>query len=570
MNNRPARHCFWRMFAAIAALPMASPAAEKAEMTVQLPPFIVERPAGGTPWRHLETPRLEVLSTCNELTTSQLVLAFHRAHELLDLVLPPKFQLAFDGPQALILYDRKLWPEHEQAAVAALLLRDETTTRSAESASPALLRGDPLTGMQLVDRSKPAGNRTAFLSNLMLSDADSITTFALAGDGALDIQRPYVTAAYVHMLLRGRTPALPAWFTSGFEQLYQRMEFRGRTVTVVLTRRGDAENLTPLARLLRDDPPVETASDRWDADVRQFICWGLDPDGGRTEAFWRFVERASANASTESIFRECFGLGFDDAAAQIEEYGRKTIRLRWTLPAERDRLPQTSVLVDASSGQVARIKGEWERLEARYVQRTRPELASQYLALARQTLQKAYDRGDRDPHLLASLGLLELELGEKTTARVLLEEAQQVGAVRPRASYELALLRYKALLGRSRRSDGKFPGAQIEPLLAPLLLTARQSPPMAAVFELMAEAAGMAIEPPSPEVLSALKAGVLLFPTHRDLAAKVAALHRLAGQNDEADTLLAVGAHRQPNPATTPLHGAFELLDRFPKIELLP
>jgi len=566
------RHWFWLTAAAMAVTAAAKPAGERVEMTVQLPPFIVERPAGGTTWRYVEIPRFEVLSTCNELTTGQIVAAFHRAHELLGLVLPPKFQVAFATPQALILFDQKLWPENERAAMAVLLPEGTATSPTAEVGPlPSAARRDPLASTKFTGRSDSAGTRgRTFFSNLMLSDVDSNTIFALAGEGTLDSERPSLTVPYVSMLLERRTPALPAWFCAGFVQLYQRMEFRSRTATVSLPRRGDTERLLPLAQLLRDFPPSEADSDHWRADVRLFVCWGLDPDGGRAAAFGRFLDQASAAAPTETTFRECFGIGFDAAIAQIEEYGRQTLRLRWVLPAERDRLPKDSVLVEASSGQIARIKGEWERLEARYVQWIRPELADQYVALARRTLHKAYDRGDRDPRLLATLGLLEAELGEKAAALPFLEESQGGGGARPRAAYELARLRYNSLFGRSRRDDGKFPAAQIEPLLAPLLLAAQQSPPMVAVFHLLAEAATMAVEPPSPEVLSALAAGVRLFPTHRDLAEKVATLHRLAGRNDEADALLALGANRQPYTPSNVPDGLMELRDQFPKIDLPP
>ena len=89
-------------------------------MTVQLPPFIVDQTAG-PPWRYYQTPGFEILSRCKDPTTERLALAFNRGNELLDVILPARFQGAMDVPKALIFYDENLWPVSQQNAVAAML-----------------------------------------------------------------------------------------------------------------------------------------------------------------------------------------------------------------------------------------------------------------------------------------------------------------------------------------------------------------------------------------------------------------------------------------------------------------
>ena len=67
-----------------------------------------------------------------------------------------------------------------------------------------------------------------------------------------------------------------------------------------------------------------------------------------------------------------------------------------------------------------------------------PELAPKYLEQARRTLRRAYDRGERDPRLLAVLGLCECDAGNETgDARgSAQEEAQHPGILRGREGDE--------------------------------------------------------------------------------------------------------------------------------------
>jgi hypothetical protein len=563
---------------------MAAAAPEiKTEMNVQLPPFIVETTIGPT-WRYTEIPRFEILSRCNDLTTERLALAFHRANQLLSLVLPERFQLALDAPRALIFYDEKLWPVSEQKAVSALL-RANPPSRPEGVPVPDRVQLEPITGAKLLGAK--AGNQVhatdAFFSNLMLTDADTIVTFALVSKSTIDPERSYLTTAYVNNLLLNRAPALSDWFTAGFMRLYDRMNFEDNTVTVKprrwdlvvngrsqpvtaqvspdqaadfgrlatgqkttrLTARrafelntrsfipgppGNSGNPTPRdASSVSPDasapqlelllPLVEFFDNRapvgdlelWKEQTELFVRWGLDPANGRTEAFWNWVDLSSRKPATEVLFRECLGMDFSEATRSIIAFSSEHRGIRWVLPKALSQ-PPPHPFENASPLQIARIKGEWERLEARYVRKNQPDLEEHYVALARRTLRKPYDRGDRDPRLLASLGLLELEAGDQPVARAFLEEAVSGGVVRPRAYYELARLRYDYLFGRSTRNDGKYTAEQSDSMLQPLLAASRQSPPLRAVYELMAHVSSNSVEPPSAEVLAALAQGARLFP----------------------------------------------------------
>lgn len=576
----------------------------KTEMNVLLPPLIVESTMGPT-WRYTEIPSFEILSRCNDLTTEQLALTFHRANQLLNLVLPERFQLALDVPRTLIFYDEALWPVSEQKAVSAMLRAnppsrpDEVPTPGA----PSRVRLAPITGAKLLslNADNQAVSKNAFFSNLMLTDADAIVTFALVSNSTIDPRRSYLTTAYLRNLLNNRAPALPHWFTAGFMSLYDRMDFEDNTVTVKprrwdgvvggsdrrLVQAGDSETATndraaavDLARISSgenaqrlsarralelnqqpfDHPQVDpgnqfrphssTASPEkrspdqelllplagfvdgvvpaenvgaWLEQAELFISWGIDPANGRADAFWDWVERSSSEPVTEDLFHECLGMNFAAATRSIIAYAGNHRGIRWVLPEALSR-PPLYPFENASHLQIARIKGEWERLEARYVRKNQPDFEEHYVALARRTLRKPLDRGDRDPRLLASLGLLELEAGDEVAAKAFLEEAVAGGVVRPRAYYELARMRYDYLYGRSTRNDGKYSSEKIDSILQPLLVAARQNPPLPAVYEMMAHLCFMSVEPPTPEVLAALARGAGLFPHHTALRRQLAAL----------------------------------------------
>lgn len=567
-------------------------------MRVQLPPFIVETTIGPT-WRYTQIPRFEILSRCNDLTTEQLALAFHKANQLLDLVLPERFQLTFDAPRALIFYDEKLWPVSEQKAVSALLRANPPARPDGVPApsAPPRIQLEPITGAKLQgsNTTSKIAVTDSFFSNLMLTDADTIVTFALVKDSTIDPRRSYLTSAYVSNLLNNRAPALPDWFTAGFMRLYDRMNFEENAVTVKalhwnivvedrsrpkaplkapdedtdLVRIASGQNGKRLSsrraielgqqpvdlpqvdsrnRSRRDAPvanPKEAESDRklllplagflegavpignldpWMEQAELLVSWGLDPANGRVEAFWNWLDRSSKEPATEDLFKECLGMDFSEATRSLVAYAVDHHGIRWALSEDLSRLPPHPY-ENASPLQIARIKGEWERLEARYVRKSQPELEEHYVALARRTLRKPYDRGDRDPRLLASLGLLELEAGDQAVAKAFLEEAVSGGVIRPRAYYELARMRYDHLFGRSTRNDGKYTIEQIDPILQPLLAAARQDPALSAIYELMAHVCAICVEPPSEEVRATLGRGVVLFPRNTALRREMAALH---------------------------------------------
>ena len=447
------------------------------------------------------------------------------------MILPDRFQATRDTPKTLILYDQKLWPVTAQNAVAAMLnfmplVRPEETSNEPD---------DPLMNAVL-DKRKPAKTTSTgpkrFFGNLALTDVDSQSLFAIVSDVSILPQESFMTPAYVETLLSGRGPELPPWFKSGFLGLYSRLNFRGDMLVLrpmtwesIPKLSADTTGKTRLEGLLTlenffERPPKEEGVDQelWTTQAELFIRWGIDPTGGkRADQFWAYVTRLCSEAANEKIFQECFDLSYGEVTRQLVAYAANARTARWKLARSMTSPPPVQ-LRDATPGEIDRIKGEWERLEIRYIRGKIPELEATYLAEARRTLHRAVDRGDQDPRLLTSLGLLELEADNRAVAREFLESAVKQAVVRPRAYFELARLRCEHLLARSTRDDGKLNAEQTSSVIELLWLATQQTPALPEVYELMAEVCLNSAVPPPPAALAAIDEGVKLFPKDRDLA----------------------------------------------------
>ncbi len=516
---RPA--CLFVASALLAGAGWAGTPPAKVEMFVQLPPFIVEQPRGWT-WRYTEFPGGEVLSNCDDGRTREMAWAFHRANRLLDVLVPPRFQRHLDVPQALIFVDQRLWAQAERAAL-------ETMHRTT---GPNYLSGLP------VPDNRPEGT---FYTNLTLSDVDAITTFTLVTPDQAAADEANLTPAFVGDVIRDRQPQLPVWFTSAFLRLYPRLRFSSAAILLRATdwefsrrfvpaRKGrrPASELLPPTRLFDEGSlNADTDVSAWLDQAELFVAWGLDPAGGRAAQFWRFLDRSATAPVTEDLFRECFGLDFTAANAALLAYAAMPHAIEWPLPDDLRTAPAYSVR-DANSAEIARIKGEWERLEARYVHTAAPALEADYIRLARQTLHRALDRGLRDPRAVASLGLLELEAGDRAAARDLLAEAVHLRVVRPRAYFELARLRYHDLRARSPRDDGRLTAEETVEVTAPLLVALQQAPPLLPVARFLVHVALESAAPPSADVLTALAATQSWFPRQRDYLSEIDSLRARA------------------------------------------
>ena len=524
-----------------------------------LPPFLVEEAAQRLPWRHAEFEDLEILSSCRDRLTRELVANHLRLHALLGELLPPALQLRTTEKRILLFVDSAHQPASSQEIVTQMVTTSADKSRLEDAVvplEPGRLR-------------RPPPPRYTFLPNLRLWDRDASALFAIVKESEFDASRVALTPSYIAYLLQNRLPALPPWFVSGVLTLATRARFAEDALTIERldwpARSGSAallggpqanQPLLPLAEFFAGDlAPGEAAGGEalslWQAQAALFVRWGLAGRGApRREALWTFVARAAVEPVTEALFRECLNLDFATAHQQLTQHLAEAMRDRLTLrPAQRPREPELS-LQPADDTEIARIKGDWERLEVGYVRTQFPMFTQKYIEQARRTLMRAYDAGRRDPRLLAVIGLCEVDAGNDAGARDFLEAAAAQGKpLRARAWYELARLRFAAM-GAQNAGDGRRLAAeQADTVLAPLMAARGQQPPLAEVYQLMAETWAVSAPAPTRDQLAVLEEGVRLFPRRTELVYRTAELNVRLGHTETARWLINLGVTLAPDAA---------------------
>jgi hypothetical protein len=520
------------------------------EQPVALPPFIVEEAAKGPPWRYAEAEGYEILSRCSDAVTRRVVEAHYHLHQLLGEILPVQFQVRMSVPRALILYDDELQPAASKEVIARLL-RD--TPEPPPDDFPLGRRGG--------FRPPASAQRYSFLPNLRLWDRDGMAVFMIVRREDFDPERLSLTHDYVSFLIKSCVPTLPPWFVQGFLALHQHITYSSSRLTLeplqwISEQHTDAlrkdpktaPSILPLADFLalklppRDPAATYEPLNAWQSQAALFVRWALDADGGgHRTALWDFVERCARSGMSEALFRDCFGFDFAAAQGRLAAYLPVAVRRSVSFRAGKLRKLPPLPLRNASDGQIARIKGDWERLEVPYVKTLSPALAPKYLEQARRTLRRGYDRGERDPRLLAVLGLCECDAGNDAEAREYLEAAVAIGPIRPRANYELGRLRFAEFRAQPAGGNGGLSVAQTADVLHPLFAARAAAPPLPEVYELIAEAWAHSVAIPTRAHLAVLDEGVRLFPRRIELVLCAADLNVRHGYRAEAATLIDLG-----------------------------
>jgi len=539
---------------------------------VELPPFIV---TDSLPWQYAEVPGFEFLSLCSDSTTEQFVRQLYMMHQWLHAVLPPELQVRLSVPVVNILCDESMQKRLEKDIPADI--RD------------LIAAGSPAVG------STSAGIRFRQVPSGRLQDDDTYTSFSMWGRSSLEYSRLWLTPNDVLFLLQQRTPPLPAWFMRGFVELYGSMSFQPAGDPIVLNvpnpahieirpmdwipgagtetptaaetretaKTADEKNaglpapLLPMQELLLEPHPpagAGPAAERyrtiWIRQATLFVRWGLDDDSGvLRRKFWKFVDLASRQTVTEALFQDCFGLNFARARSELGRYSR--IATHSPILIDLDGLSDPQItLRRATNDDVARITGDWERLEAASVRQSYPPLAEKYLDHARRTLRRAYEHGDRDPRLLAVMGLCECDAGNDAAALPFLAAAAQAQVVRPKAYFELARILGAAAIKRPDGPKGVLSAAQTAALLGPLAAGRMQFPPLRRACDLFAAVWVHSESLPSASDLAQLDEDTRLFPEDTALTYGAALIDARAGLFPVSRSLIERGLRGSPDALT--------------------
>ncbi len=525
-----------------AAAPAPTPVATGP--VVALPPMIVAEPFKAQPWLYVSAGDTEFLSRCSKAITKDFVAAQLAIHRALRGFVPPEFLATSSVPMVSLVLPLSSMPGPDDA-----VLRDLRQPRWGQPAN------------------------VQFLPNQRIEDRDLTAVFTFLDEANFSGERLIVAEDYFEALLLRRTPMLPAWLIEGLVRLYDRAHQRGGPMVLppliwtsldesgALQRDPEARRaLLPGNELFAPDSvigPGHTHPVRrqvWSSQCALFVRWALDPaQPGARAALWRLAERVSREPMTEAIFTECFGFGYSDLRDRLSDYLPVAVKTPVRLAAVEMPPPPRFELKTATVAQIARLRGEWERLEIPYVRARHPQFLPRYIEQARLTLRRATSRGERDPQLLTAVALCELDAGDPAAARPLLEEVSAAHVVRPRVYYELARLRWEELT-RGVPPEKTFALAELQPVLAPLQTARTQSPPLPEVFLLTLDAWLRCDQRTPPDELEKLAAAVPLFRRYAGFGLRVALLQLKNGRRAEAAAVLASGLEFLAEPTARALY----------------
>jgi hypothetical protein len=488
----------------------------------------------------------EFLSRCSSSTTFDLVEAWLARMQLMRVLIPEEFLARMDVPAIFVLY-----------------AQDSKVTVSAEIKRELQAGGDR-TGRGEADR----GSRFEVATSMRLADRDMHASIAYIDETLFDASGLSIAPGHVRYLLRARLPELPAWLSEGLERLWQRADFLLDPITIgPLVWNNHVESaalagnparpraLLPANELFASEGARAAESrhprrGQTRASTQElFVRWAILSGGPTREAFWRFAARAAEGPVTEEMFESCFGFDFSELRDRLSDYLPKAVEETVRIdPGTLPPLPPLTV-ERATPNEIARVRGEWERLAIGYVQRRLPQVRDPYIAQARRTLRRAFDAGDRDPRLLATMGLCEIDAGNEGGARFFLEPAIATGVVRPRAYHELARLRF-AELRRGAPETASFSFTELAPIIEPLRRGLTQSPPLAESFALLAEAWARCELSPNAEEFAELETGARLFGRHPTVGLPLALALARHGKSAEAAAVLDAGSGQATDEIT--------------------
>ena len=508
------------------------------------PVFIEAQPVSSgrdpvRPWQYLSIPGYEILSKCSDAFNEGYVHALQRANEARLALIPEAFWGEPATPIKIILYNR---PPEQMA----------TMRRSPIDLSWTAEEGG-IVGLDAFEVSHP----------LTLGDGDTFincgnywATQPERGDFSVDVDSA--------VLLSVRVPRLPAWFAEGLEgtrgifpNRVIRSSLSGDTVVypnALWTSAGETRaiqdeearaakepgvrhprELLPLGDLFRG-AYSESNSNLWKAESALFVRWGLFGSGDR-QAFLDFVGESARRPLTEKSFQDHFHMGFSEAQRRLGDYLFEAVGRTIVVPLP-GQPKQKFDFRDATSTEVARMVGDWGRLEGRSTDPQDLEFRQDCLDQADRLYERTFARKEQDPLFLAAFGLFEVQREDTGRARMALETAVGSGIVHPRAYVELARLRLGMILSGFQEGIGDLNQPDYDEILGYLETARAQMPGLLSGYFVYARALEHAPRKPTLADFGVLENALQLFPQNAALAYKVATLYRSFGYPDEAKAVV--------------------------------
>ncbi len=505
----------------------ASTAAVRAEPAIELPVFEVKDsrllPLPES-WRYAEVPGFEILSRISERETKRFVQDFLLLQEVIEVIMPGLTRGHVTVPTALILCGRgKGFDEFVPAA-----------------------QSEDRYGMNSLFFKNP--ERAAIVIDFAISELRFNTEEETVES---DPYRSFYIEYFRYLIRRQMAQPPPPWFEEGLVQLFGAIDFSKKWITFaqigdgfgaeklgdfnhILSRRA----IMPMAEMLRPEGP-KARTRYWKAQCYAFVhlcLYGMN--GKYQKSFVQFLTRLSTEPLTEKLFQECFKKTYKQMALELRGHVEFTVYKAMRFEAKKGQQlpdPPPFTLRDAADAEVGRIKGEVLRLGGKGDE-------------SHNALIAPYVRGERDPRLLAALGLDELQSGRPDRARKFLEAATQAKVVRARAYLELARLRLDDARARPGAPNGQLDAAQVTGVLEPLFVAMKQPPPMAEVYSLVADTWSLSAVAPQAQHLGVVIEGIKRFPRDTALLMQTTLLAAKRGFPEEAKALAERGVKISRDP----------------------
>jgi hypothetical protein len=539
---------------------------------VELPPVTVTESRELPPpekWRYTQIPGFEVLSNASDRAAQRLLRDFQLFQTAVGIIMPA-FQYRPAVPASLILCGR--------GGKFDVFLPKGDRPVDTGAASLTYRKGEQ--AAIIVDMQT---------SVMQLSTPESLSS--VGGDrGGTSIDGfevdyfKLMRREYILFLLSRFEPRAPAWLEEGVTQLFMAMDYSRKYIafakledpnTISIEQANAIANAAANAEAGIETGSFSTSAPQQDRDFNAalarrglmsmplmfsvghgssetrnvlgstwakqcyaFVHYCIYGNNGRHQkGFLTFVNRLAKEPLSEELFKQCFGVTYRSMATELRGYieftNYKSIEFTAKKGQELPDVPPPP-LRDATDGEVGRVKGQALILAGN-------------LDAARLALIAPYARGDRDPQLLAELGLYERLAGRDDRARKFLEGAVAGKTTRARAYVELARMR---LAEAQTQAAGKpLPTAQTAAVLSPLFAARGVPPLLPETYELIAETWERSAVKPRRDNLAVLDEGVQRFPRRVDLIYRAAVLNAQNGFLEDAAALADWGLKVAPDEA---------------------
>jgi hypothetical protein len=583
------------LHASAAGLWAAAPGRTALDDVVALPEFqvISERPLPAREdWRYVKLGNFEVLSSTSERTTREFVKDL-REFQLVLAAISRQMLIQAELPVMVVLCGHDGQFERFAAKPAV---------RSGRGRGTSLVRDNETAAIIIDYNRRWSGDEIA-----IMPPQDSLGRGERRGDDVTWVARREVYTTqefvrqYIHLALSQFNPRLPAWAAEGIANIYSDIEYTNKWIEVGLPKSfrneyvvessfanlsssftgmdgggygsssfynsSTSENglinsagpstyvqplyIMPFAEMLAityDSPLLAGGSidgygrqhDTWRRQATAFTHMCLYGRNGRFQkGYLKFTTLTANQPPTEALFRECFGLSYKDMAMELRSYTEFTdYKSTVYKPGKGENILRPAPPIQtrpATDGEIGRIKGETFRL------------AGQDDA-ARNEFIIAYLRGDRDPQLLGSLGLMARRRGDPARAKTYLEAVAATAAPIPRPRAYLEVARLRLAQHQSANAGRPLDVNQLADVLTPLFVAQKLPQQLAEVYLEIARAWESASVIPDRGNLAALEYGISIFPQNGTLIVATARLLIHHGYKADAAPLIqrALDATRDP------------------------